>query len=145
MAEQVTREQLVEGLNEDLSHEYQAVVMYTTYAALSSGIHRPLLKGFFEEEIPDELNHAKFLADKITALGGTPVTRVPEVKITRDTREMLNEVHTAESETIERYVRRRHQAEAFGDYGLAADLDEIISDETRHKEETAKLMMGMRE
>ena len=53
---------------------------------------------------------------------------------------MLRQVYKAEAETIDRYVQRRRQAEAFGDYGLAADLDEIISDETEHKEETEKLL-----
>jgi bacterioferritin len=49
----------------------------------------------------------------------------------------------AEAETIERYVKRRKQAEAYGDYGLAADLDTIISDETKHMEETEKLLRGL--
>jgi len=45
-------------------------------------------------------------------------------------------------ETIARYVERMKQAEAYGDYGLANDLQEIISEETRHKEETEKLLKG---
>ncbi|MEP0546897.1 MAG: ferritin-like domain-containing protein, partial [Rhodothermales bacterium] len=49
----------------------------------------------------------------------------------------------AETETITRYVARRRQAEAFGDYGLAAELDTILSDETRHKEETDKLLRDL--
>ncbi|MEP0547699.1 MAG: ferritin-like domain-containing protein, partial [Rhodothermales bacterium] len=49
------RQTLIDGLNDDLAHEYQAVLMYTSYAALVSGIHRPMLKGFFEMEIPEEL------------------------------------------------------------------------------------------
>lgn len=139
------RQRLIDGLNEDLSHEYQAVLMYTTYSAAASGIHRPLLKDFFEAEIPEELDHAKFLANKVTALGGTPTTRVAEVPLPLDNRGMLEQVFKAESETIERYVKRRRQAEEFGDYGLAADLDSIISDETGHKEETEKLLRGLRD
>lgn len=142
MAE-ITKETLIEGLNEDLAHEYQAILMYNSYAAMSSGIHRPLLKGFFEAEIPEELRHAQFLADKITALGGTPTTRPAELRLVQDTRQMLEQVLEAETETITRYVTRRKQAEAYGDYGLAAELDTIISDETRHKEETEKLLRGI--
>ena len=142
MAEQksVSKESLVEGLNTDLAHEYQAVLMYTSYAAMASGIHRPLLKGFFEVEVGEELTHAQFLAEKITALGGTPTTSPADVTLSSDTREMLEHVLEAESTTIKRYVERRHQAESYGDFGLASDLDEIISDETRHKEETEKLL-----
>ncbi len=135
-----TTADLIDGLNTDLSHEYQAIMMYNTYAAMVEGMHRPMLKAFFEEELPEELLHAQFLADKITALGGTPTTEVVPVEVTADSQAMLEHVVTAEAETIERYVRRRRDAEAFGDFGLAAELDDIIRDETRHKEETEKLL-----
>ncbi|SHK71853.1 ferritin-like domain-containing protein [Rhodothermus profundi] len=141
----VTREQLIKGLNEDLAHEYQAIVMYATYAAMASGIHRPFLKEFFEREIPEELRHAQFLANKITALGGLPTTKPAPVKLADSNRAMLEAVLKAEEETIARYVQRRKQAEALGDYGLVNDLEEIISDETRHKEETEKLLRGIGE
>ena len=101
------KETLIQGLNQDLAHEYQAIIQYVTYAATVSGIHRGELKEFFLAEIQDELRHAQFLADKIA-----------------------------------RYVERMKQAEAYGDYGLANDLQEIISEETRHKEETEKLLKG---
>jgi bacterioferritin len=141
----ISKEDLVAGLNEDLAHEYQAVLMYTTYSAMANGIHRPMLKQFFQSEIGEELLHAQFLADKITALGGTPTTTPHPVYIPGSTREMLEKVLQAETQTIERYVKRRSQAEAFGDFGLVVDLDEIISDETKHKEETAKLLGGFME
>jgi bacterioferritin len=134
------KQTLIDGLNDDLAHEYQAVLMYTSYAALVSGIHRPMLKGFFEMEIPEELAHAQFLANKITALGGMPTTEPTPLDLEREATAMLRQVLAAETGTIERYVERRKQAEAFGDYGLAAELDTILSDETRHKEETDKLL-----
>ena len=43
----MTKEELIKGLNEDLAGEYQAVIMYVTYAASVMGPHRPMLKGFF--------------------------------------------------------------------------------------------------
>lgn len=141
----ISREALIEGLNEDLAHEYQAILMYNSYAAMSTGIHRPLLKGFFEAEIPEELQHAQFLADKITALGGTPTTRPAELNLASTPREMLQQVLEAESETIDRYVKRMKQAEEYGDYGLANNLHDIISDETSHKEETEKLLRSLHE
>src|SRR5690606_23900046 len=139
------KQALIDGLNEDLAHEYQAIVMYNSFAAMVSGIHRPMLKGFFEAEIPEELQHAQFLADKITALGGTPTTQPAALDLPSSADEMLRMVLDAETETIRRYVERRKQAEAFEDYGLAADLDGIISDETKHKEETEKLLRNLSE
>ncbi len=145
MAEPIDKQTLIDGLNEDLANEYQAIIMYNSFAAMVSGIHRPMLKQFFEAEIPEETRHASFLADKITALGGIPVTRAAEFKPATANREMLEQVLEAESMTIKRYVERRKQAEAFGDYGLATDLDTIISDETKHKEETEKLLRHLSE
>jgi bacterioferritin len=139
------KQTLIDGLNEDLAHEYQAIVMYNSFAALVSGIHRPMLKGFFEAELPEELQHAQFLADKVTALGGTPATQPAPLTLPTSANAMLRMVLEAETETIRRYVERRKQAEAFGDYGLAADLDGIISDETKHKEETEKLLRDLGE
>lgn len=143
VANDVTKEQLIDGLNEDLSYEYQAILMYTNYAAMASGIHRPLLKSFFDDEVTEELRHAQYLANKVTALGGIPATAPHEFELKETPKAMLQQVHQAESETIERYVQRREQAETYGDLGLAADLDEIISDETTHKEETEKLLRGI--
>lgn len=139
----VDKQTLIDGLNEDLANEYQAVIMYNTYSAMASGIHRPILTGVFQGEIGEELAHARFLADKITALGGRPTTEPAPVELFTDARQMLEQVLKAESETIKRYVERRKQAEEFGDYGLAAELDNIISDETSHKEETEKLLRDL--
>lgn len=137
------KQTLIDGLNDDLAHEYQAILMYNSYAALVSGIHRPMLKGFLEAELPEEMAHAQFLANKITALGGTPTTKPTPLNLERQPEDMLAQVLEAETETIKRYVERRKQAEAFEDYGLAAELDTIISDETRHKEETEKLLRDL--
>lgn len=139
----IDKQTLIDGLNTDLAHEYQAILMYNSYAALVSGIHRPMLKGFFEAELPEELTHAQFLANKITALGGTPTTEPTPLDLAHEPTAMLQQVYDAEAETIKRYVKRRKQAEEYEDYGLAAELDTIISDETHHKEETEKLLRDL--
>ena len=136
------KEKLIQGLNEDLAHEYQAIIQYTTYAAMVSGIHRQELKELFLAEIQDELRHAQLLSDKIAALGGKPTTVPTPVPEAEDARAMLEAILKAEAETVARYVKRMKEAEAFGDYGLANDLQEIVSEETRHKEETEKLLRG---
>jgi bacterioferritin len=141
-SQRVDKETLIEGLNQDLAHEYQAVIMYNTYAAVVTGIHRHELRSFFLDEVTDELKHAQLLADKITALGGTPTTKAAPVDVASDPRSMLENVVAAETETIERYVRRMKQAEAYGDYGLSNNLNDFIADETKHKEEAEKLLRG---
>lgn len=135
---------LIDGLNEDLAAEYQAVIMYRTYASLVTGPYRQELKAFFEGEIPDELNHAAFLADKIVALGGTPVTRAPEVPVSTDNREMLENALQAEVDTIERYTRRADLAEALGELSIKIQLEDLIVDESNHRDDIRRMLMDWR-
>jgi bacterioferritin len=138
----VTREELAGKLNEDLAGEYQAIIMYVTYAATVTGPHRPTLKAFFESEIPGELGHAQFLAEKITSLGGSPTTTPRPVPAARDARQMLQNVLEAERLAIADYKARAEQAAEAGDKGLATHLDTIVEDETGHFEETEKILRG---
>jgi bacterioferritin len=136
--------ELIEGLNEDLAAEYQAVVMYRTYAALVSGPYRQELRAFFEGEIPDELGHAAFLADKVVALGGMPAVAVPAVAIPKDTREMLENALQAEVDTIERYTRRLKQADECGEISIRVQLENLIVDESHHRDEIRRMLMDWR-
>jgi len=136
------KQELVEALNEDLAGELQAVIMYVTYAATVTGPHRPMLKQFFSAEVPEELLHAQFLADKIASLGGTPTTQPRKVPQTTDPRQMLANVLAAEKQAIADYKARAEQAAAYGDKGLATHLETIVEDETGHFEETEKILRG---
>jgi bacterioferritin len=80
------------------------------------------------------------LADKIAALGGTPAASPAPVTVVSDAKAMLEAALTAEVETIERYVRRRDQAEEAREYGLATELDTIIADETKHRDELRQML-----
>jgi bacterioferritin len=142
MPKSVTKQQLIRKLNEDLAGEFQAVIMYTTYAATVTGPHRPMLKQFFATEVPEELAHAQFLADKIASFGGKPTTEPRSVPQTTDPRQMLVNVLAAEKQAIADYKARAEQAAAYGDKGLATHLETIVEDETGHYEETEKILRG---
>jgi bacterioferritin len=146
MPEQQTSDvgELIAGLNQDLSAEYQAVVMYRTYAALVSGPWRQELRAFFEKEIPDELGHAALLADRVVALGGTPSVTVGPVPIPRDAREMLENALQAEVDTIERYIRRIAQADACGELSIRVQLENLVVDESTHRDEIRRMLMDWR-
>lgn len=138
------RNELIEGLNEDLSAEYQAVIMYRTYASLVAGPFRQELRAFFEGEIPDELGHAAFLADKIVALGGTPTVVARPVTVVTGAREMLEQALEAEVETIERYTRRIQQAEALGEISIKVQLENLVVDESNHRDDIRRMLMDWR-
>jgi bacterioferritin len=141
----VERQALIDALNQDLAAEYQAVVMYTHYSAKLTGPYRRELRALFQQEIGDEQGHAQFLADKVVALGGEPVTQPAEVPHAKDTRDMLEQALKAEKQAIANYDARIRQAEAFGDTGLKVALENQVADETRHKEEIERILAGWNE
>ena len=133
-------EELIRGLNEDLRGEFQAIIMYRLYASMVQGPYRQELRAFFANEIPEELMHAQILADKIAALGGTPAAEPSTVTVVSEPKAMLKAALAAEEETIERYLERRRQAEEAGEPGLAIQFDELISDETHHRDELRQML-----
>jgi len=138
----MNKEALVAALNEDLAGELQAVTMYVAYAAAVTGPHRPMLRQFFTAEIPDELAHAQFLADKVASLGGQPTTTARAVPAASTAKQMLENVLAAEKQAMADYKARAEQAAAYGDKGLATHLETIVEDETGHYEETEKILRG---
>ncbi|MDX1998209.1 MAG: ferritin-like domain-containing protein [Thermoanaerobaculia bacterium] len=138
----MTKDDLIAALNSDLAGEYQAILMYVTYAATVTGPHRPMLKQFFSAEVPEELLHAQFLADKIASLGGQPTTEPRSVPQTTDPRQMLVNVLATEKQAMADYKARAEQAAEYGDKGLATHLETIVEDETEHYEETEKILRG---
>jgi bacterioferritin len=138
----ITRETMIEGLNHDLAGEYQAVLMYTHFAAKLTGPYRKELRALFQAEITDELGHAQFLADKVATLGGEPTTEPRAVPHADEPREMLEQALATEIQAITDYTERIEQAEAFGDVGLKVDLENQVADETRHKEDMERILAG---
>ncbi len=132
--------ELIAGLNEDLSWEFNAIISYRLFASMCSGPYRQELRQFFESEIPDELAHAMFLADKIVAFGGTPITGPAPVQITTDNHRMLEIALKAERDTVRRYTERAEQAAALGEVALKVRLEDLIVDETHHAEEIDRIL-----
>jgi bacterioferritin len=134
------KQKLVDGLNEDLRAEFQAVIMYRVYASMVQGPYRQELRTFFTNEIPEELTHTQVLADKIAALGGVPSATAAPVTVVSEAKAMLEVALKAEVEALARYVKRRAQAEALGEHGLATVLDTIIADESTHRDELRQML-----
>jgi bacterioferritin len=53
---------------------------------------------------------------------------------------MLEAALKAELDTIDRYIKRRKQAEEVGEYGLASEFDTLIADETTHRDELRQML-----
>lgn len=137
-----TLKKLIDNLNDDLAGEYNAIISYIQYSAKVTGPYRPQLVQFLQGEIADEQRHAQYLADKIASLGGTPVVAPSPVPTSDDTREMLQFIYEAESQTVENYRARIDEAEAAGEIALKIQLEEMLNDESIHRDETRKILEG---
>jgi bacterioferritin len=90
--------------------------------------------------VADEQLHAQFLANKIVALGGEPVTVPAPVPAAATNREMLEQVLAAELKAGKDYTQRAEEADAYGDKGLVVALEDMVRDEMGHSEETERML-----
>lgn len=134
------KQRLIDSLNQDLAAELSAIIQYVTYAAKATGPYRPQLAAFFLAEVADEQAHAQFLANKIVALGGEPVTVPKPVPAAASNRDMLEAVLVAERRAVADYTRRAEEADEYGDKGLAVQLEDMVRDESSHAEETERIL-----
>ena len=138
----MTREALLEAMNDQLSAECQAVIQYIQYSAVVTGPHRPESVTLFRAEIPDEQGHALYLADKIAALGGTPTTDAKPVPHANGDRELLKNVLEAETQAIAAYARLIDLADQAGEVGIRIQMENFVTDESTHRDETQKILSG---
>jgi len=136
----VTRQELIDALNEDLAAEYAATLQYIQYSAKVRGPWRSELRAFFQAEIPDEQLHSQYLADKIAALGGNPTTVPSPVRNADSAEDMLKAVRDAEAGAVRRYTLRAQQAEEMGEIALKVQLENFISDEQNHLQEVEQML-----
>lgn len=138
----MNKQTLIDNLNQDLANELSAIIQYITYAAKVTGPYRPQLSQFFLAEVTDEQMHAQYLANKIVALGGEPTTQPSPVPPANSNREMLEAVLAAEKQAQADYTQRAKEADAFGDKGMAVQLEDMVRDETGHAEESARMLQN---
>jgi len=134
-----TKQELIDGLNEDLNRELEAVLRGVYHAASATSLLGHELREILKKDIAGELGHAMFLADKIAALGGNVKVQPTMPKKVRSAKEMLEENVAAERSVLASYNERIKQAEAFGDRGLVNRLEDILAEETDHAEELERL------
>jgi len=102
----ITRERMVELLNEDLSGEYQAIIAYVVYSQVLKGAPYMDIAKELELHAAEELTHALKIAKQIDYLGGMPTVTPKPVKTSREATEMLRADLQNERETVGRYRER---------------------------------------
>ena len=136
-ASAITRRQLVEALNADLSREYQAIIAYVVYSQVLKGAEYMAIAKELETHAQQELQHAVTIAKHIDYLGGSPTTTALPVKQSDKPREMLRADLENENATIRNYRERLRQCEALEEYAIAEDIREILRQEQEHQTDLA--------
>ena len=133
----VTRKQLIDKLNEDLSREYQAIIAYVVYSQALKGPQYMSIAKELEKHAAEELKHALTIAKHVDYLGGMPTNTPQPVKLTDKAQEMLRADLKNESDTIRAYRERVGQCEALAEYAIAEDIREILRQEQEHLSDLA--------
>ena len=139
----MTKESLINGLNEDLAAELGTVIRYNYQAGKSFGLLGTELREMFEEEIKDELGHAKFLTDVIIDLGGEPVTTPKSFDKPEKLKDMLELDLKMEEDDVKNYLQHSKEAEDLGLIELKMKLEEMAADEAGHARELRRLLKGI--
>jgi bacterioferritin len=130
--ELITRKQLAELLNGDLSREYQAIIAYVVYSQVLKGPQYMNVADQLELHAQQELGHALTISRQIDYLGEMPTVVPQEVKTSEDAKEMLHFDLNNETETIRNYRARVRQCESLGEYAMAEEIRQILVEEQDH-------------
>src|ERR1043165_4788284 len=136
----ITRERMIQLLNEDLAGEYQAIIAYTVYSQVLKGAEYTDIARELEVHAGEELAHAIKIAKQIDYLGGMPGVIPKPVKTSNDPVEMRRADLENERETVGRYRERIRQAEAMGEFALSETLRAIIVQEQEHEIDLASAL-----
>ena len=128
----VTRQQLIDGLNEDLAREYQAIIAYVVYSQSIKGAAYMNIKKELEKHAAEELSHAITIAAQIDYLGGDIGTVPKTVKTSDEAKDMLKFDLDNEADTIRAYRVRLKQSESLGEYAISEHIRRILQQEQEH-------------
>ena len=128
----VSKEELINLLNNDLKLEYSAAIQYIQHAAVMTGaMYGDVIKEI-KIHATEEIGHAVILADQIAFLGGVPTVDVGKIQTAKGNEEMLQQDLDGELDAVERYKARVRQAEELQEYALAQQLRNILAMEQEH-------------
>lgn len=129
----VTREQLIDLLNEDLSREYQAIIAYVVYSQVLKGAQYMNIAAELAVHAQQELQHALDISMQIDYLGGMPTVTPKPVKTSEKAEDMLRFDLDNENETVRNYRVRVRQCDALGEFAIAEHIREILMQEQDHQ------------
>lgn len=128
----ITREKLIDLLNDDLEREYQAIIAYVNYSQVLKGAAYMNIAAELAVHASEELAHAIAIANHIDYLGGMPSVKPKPVKTSEKAEDMLRYDLENEKETIAQYRRRVKQCDELNEFALSESIREILMQEQDH-------------
>ncbi len=129
----VTREQLIQGLQEDLAREYKAIIQYIIFSQKLDSAKYMNIAEELRVHAHEGLDHALAIANQLDYFGAYPTHEPEPVEVSEENEGMLWADLQAEDETVLHYRERIRQAESLGEYALAEVLRAIVKQEQEHQ------------
>ena len=127
------RDELIQGLQEDLAREYKAIIQYVIYSQVLDGPLYMDIANELEVHAHEELDHAIAISKQLDYFGVYPTEKPKTVEVPEGAEGMLWADLRAEDETVGEYRKRILQAQAIGEFALAEILQEITRQEQDHQ------------
>jgi bacterioferritin len=133
----MSKQELIDLLNEDMAEEFASAIQYINHAALISGARFVAVQKELLVHAAEEMQHATTLAEQVVSLGGHPTVEVGLIKTSGDSEEMLEQDLEGEKAAVAGYKERIRAAMEIGEYGLARVLQDILVMEEEHARDLA--------
>lgn len=133
-------QELVDGLNHALNREISTFLRYMQQAALIKGAAWETVRAMYGEEVPEEVGHAQYLAEKIVVLGGMPKLSPDLTPPPSDPREMLRRDIEEEYKDVAHYLKLSVLADKAGLIDLKIKMEEQAADESLHAQKMKRML-----
>lgn len=128
----------IDILNKVRSEELTAIMQYLQHHYLAKGINSPVAGKLFKKLSIVEMKHAYMLAERITALGGIPTTKVDKINVPEKLEDMIKANYEVEKNAIEDF--KGFIKAVSEDVTSRRILEDILADEEDHLDELGKLL-----
>ncbi|MGA2876441.1 MAG: ferritin-like domain-containing protein [Nitrososphaerales archaeon] len=129
----LSRDEIIKGLNEDLTREYKAIIQYVVFSVSLKGAEYNDIADQLKLHASQELAHALEIARQVDYLGGKPTVTGKQAEFSNDSKKILEIDLKDEQNTITNYRERIREAEAAGEFALSEALRKIIAQEQDHE------------
>jgi bacterioferritin len=138
----MSKDVLIKALNQDCTHELQAIVQYMVDHMMGDGMAGSNVVETFKSHAMSEMKHYERLAERVIHLGGVPAASVGPFRKTGTPKEMIEKALGGERKAIKQYREHIALAAKHDDPATQLLLEEILSEEEKHAHRLESLIEG---